>query len=89
MNDFDIPLTPEAYSRTDLAKLQIFEKVLKGNVEAIIITDTHGEIEWVNNTFFQLTGHSKTDAIGRNLAFLFPESKNFGSPSYPLYFLST
>ncbi len=76
MNNFDIPLTPEANSRTALAKLQIFEKVLRGNVEAIIITDTHGDIEWVNNTFSLLTARSKDDVLGRNLGFLFADGRN-------------
>jgi PAS domain S-box-containing protein len=76
MNNFDIPLAPEAYSRTDLTKLQIFEKVLKGNVEAIIITDTHGDIEWVNNTFSLLTGHGKADVLGKNMSFLFARGQN-------------
>lgn len=71
MNNFDIPLAAEAYSRTDLAKLQIFEKVLTGNVEAILITDTLGNIEWINNTFSLLTGHSKSVIQGGNLATLF------------------
>jgi len=76
MNNFDIPSSPETYSRTDVAKLQIFEKVLKGNVEAIIITDTHGEIEWVNNTFSTLTGHAKADVLEKNLCFLFANGHN-------------
>jgi len=76
MNNFDIPLTPEAYSSTDLAKLQIFEKVLQGNVEAIVITDTQGNIEWVNNTFSLLTGHDKSDILEKNPGFLFTGGKN-------------
>ena len=71
MNNVDISPPPEVYSRADLAKLQLFEKVLKGNVEAIIITDMHGDIEWVNNTFSTLTGYAKTDVLEKNLGFLF------------------
>jgi len=76
MNNFDIPLSPEAYSRTNVAKLQIFEKVLKGNVEAIVITDSHGHIEWVNNTFSTLTGYAKADVLEKNLGFLFAGGQN-------------
>jgi len=83
MNNFDIPLEPETYTRTDLAKLQIFEKVLKGNVEAIIITDTHGNIEWVNNTFSLLTDHGKADVLGKNLCFLFAGGQNAYSELCP------
>ncbi len=76
MNNFDIPLAPEAYSRTDFAKLQIFEKILKGNVEGIIITDMCGNIEWVNNTFSMLTGYTGAGVQGKNLGFLFADNKN-------------
>lgn len=76
MSNFDIPLTPETYSSTDLATLQIFEKILKENVEGIIITDTHGNIEWVNNTFFLMTGHSQTAVEGKYLGFLFACEQN-------------
>lgn len=76
MSNFDIPLTPETYSSTNLATLQIFEKILKENVEGIIITDTHGNIEWVNNTFFLMTGHSQTTVEGKYLGFLFAGEQN-------------
>ena len=76
MDNFDIPLIPEGYSRDDFAKLQIFEKILKGNVEGIIITDTGGNIEWVNNTFSALTGYTKDDVLGKNLGFLFADAQN-------------
>ena len=76
MDNFDIPLAPGGYSRDDFAKLQIFEKILKGNVEGIIITDTGGNIEWVNNAFSALTGYAKGDALGRNLGFLFVGAQN-------------
>ncbi|OGT17427.1 MAG: hypothetical protein A3J49_20225 [Gallionellales bacterium RIFCSPHIGHO2_02_FULL_57_16] len=76
MDNFDIPLAPGGYSRDDFAKLQIFEKILKGNVEGIIITDTGGNIEWVNNAFSALTGYAKDDVLGRNLGFLFVGAQN-------------
>lgn len=76
MDNFDIPLLPGGYSRDDFAKLQIFEKILKGNVEGIIITDTCGNIEWVNNAFSALTGYIKDDVLGKNLSFLFAGAKN-------------
>lgn len=76
MNNFDIPPSPEAYSQADLAKLQIFEKVLRGNVEAIVITDSHGNIEWANNTFFTLTGYAKSDVLEKSLGSLFAGGRN-------------
>lgn len=76
MNNFDTPSSPEAYSRTGLAKLQIFEKVLRDNVEAIVITDTQGNIEWANNTFSTLTGHARADVLEKNLSFLFANGQS-------------
>lgn len=76
MNEFNTSPSPQACSGPDLAKLQIFEKVLKGNVEAIIITDTCGGIEWVNNTFSAITGHAGADVPGKNLGFLFASGYN-------------
>ena len=71
MNNFNIPQTFGDCSQGDLAKLQIFEKVLQGNVEGIIITDTRGNIEWTNNTFSLLTGYAQADVPGKNPGFLF------------------
>lgn len=76
MNNFDTPSSPEAYSRTGLAKLQIFEKVLRDNVEAIVITDTRGNIEWANNTFSTLTGYARADVLEKNLGFLFANGQS-------------
>lgn len=76
MNDFNTSPSPQACSGHDLVKLQIFEKVLKGNVEAIIITDTRGGIEWVNSTFSALTGHAGADVLGKSLGFLFAGGYN-------------
>ena len=76
MDNFDIPRSPEIYSQASLAKLQIFEKILKGNVEAIVLTDTHENIEWANNTFSTLTGYAKADTLEKNLRFLFAGEQN-------------
>ncbi|MDP1633922.1 MAG: ATP-binding protein [Gallionellaceae bacterium] len=83
MNNFDIPLAVNACSTDDLAKLQVFEKILKGNVEAILITDTRGDIEWANNTFTAITGYPESEALGRNLGFLFADGKNEYAALYP------
>ncbi|MBU0622398.1 MAG: PAS domain S-box protein [Gammaproteobacteria bacterium] len=83
MNNFDIPLAVNACSTDDLAKLQVFEKILKGNVEAILITDTRGDIEWVNNTFTAITGYPESEALDRNLGFLFAGGNNEYAALYP------
>ena len=76
MSNLDLSLAPESGSRIDLAKLQLFEKILKGNVEGIVITDTEGNIEWVNHTFSALTGHTQDEVMGRNLEALFTGEEN-------------
>ncbi|TAJ77132.1 MAG: PAS domain-containing sensor histidine kinase [Gallionellaceae bacterium] len=73
MNRFDVPLASESYSRTDLVKLQVFERILKDNVEAIVITDTQGNIEWVNHAFSVLTGY--VDILEKNAALLFADAQ--------------
>ena len=67
----NFPLTSEEDGRIDLAKLQLFEKILKGNVEGIVITDIEGNIEWVNHAFSKLTGQRQEDVLGKNLERLF------------------
>jgi len=75
MNSFDVPLIAESYSTTDLAKLQVFERILKGNVEGIVITDTDWNIEWANHAFTLLTGHSEVGLCGQNLGLLFADGR--------------
>ena len=71
MSNLNVSLVSDVDNRIDLAKLQLFEKILKGNVEAIAITDTQDNIEWVNRTFAKLTGHTEQEILGRNLVTLF------------------
>ena len=39
---------------------------LESAANAIVITDSHGEISWVNPAFSELTGYSREEAIGAN-----------------------
>jgi PAS domain S-box-containing protein len=39
-------------------------------VEAIVITDTKGDIEYVNPAFEHITGYSREEAVGRNIRIL-------------------
>ena len=41
-------------------------RVLEQATESIIITDTQGQIEYVNSAFEALTGYSKDEVLGRN-----------------------
>src|SRR5690554_3623813 len=38
--------------------------------EALVLTDDSGKILWVNNGFFEMTGYSKAEAIGKTPVFL-------------------
>ncbi len=78
-----MPLTPEACTGSDLAKLQIFEKILQGNIEGIAIADTQGIIGWVNDTFSLLSGYAKSDVIGTNVGALFAGGQNVYETMHP------
>lgn len=83
MKRFTLPSAQEAATGTDLATLQVFEKILRHNVEAILITDTQGTIEWANQTFSHLTGHNAESVFGQNIGFLFADGENEYDALYP------
>jgi PAS domain S-box-containing protein len=39
---------------------------IEQSTEAVVITDTHGAIEYVNPAFTRITGYSRTEALGQN-----------------------
>jgi diguanylate cyclase (GGDEF)-like protein/PAS domain S-box-containing protein len=43
---------------------------LEAAANAIVITDSHGTIMWVNHAFTTVTGYSKEEALGNNLRLL-------------------
>ncbi len=47
-------------------ELRLRTAALESAANAIFITDTRGQIHWVNPAFTQLTGYSAQDAIGKN-----------------------
>lgn len=48
----------------------IERKILEGTVEGIMVTNKHGEIEYVNTAFSNITGYSKDDVIGNKPSIL-------------------
>jgi diguanylate cyclase (GGDEF)-like protein/PAS domain S-box-containing protein len=48
------------------AHLQLQNMALQACDDAIVMTDSHGRIEWVNPAFTRLTGYTPDEAIGRN-----------------------
>jgi PAS domain S-box-containing protein len=52
------------------ARLRLQEAALAATVDAVVITDREGRIEWVNPAFTRLTGYAPAEAAGRNPRFL-------------------
>ncbi|MHB0858151.1 MAG: PAS domain S-box protein [Anaerolineae bacterium] len=48
------------------ARLALLNTAVEQTVEAVILTDTSGTIEYVNPSFEQITGYSREEAIGQN-----------------------
>jgi diguanylate cyclase (GGDEF)-like protein/PAS domain S-box-containing protein len=51
-------------SAYDNAQIRLQKVALESVANAVVITDTHGVIEWVNPAFTKLTGYSPEEAIG-------------------------
>lgn len=49
-------------------ELRLQDAALKACVDAILITNVNGIIQWVNPAFCKLTGYSEEDAVGRRPA---------------------
>jgi PAS domain S-box-containing protein len=62
-------------------RLRLQEAALVATVDAVVITDREGAIEWVNPAFTRLTGYTPEEAMGRNLSIL--KSEAHTSAFYP------
>ncbi len=51
-------------------RLRLQEAALAATVDAVVITDRDGTIEWVNPAFTRLTGYTAEEAVGHNPRFL-------------------
>jgi diguanylate cyclase (GGDEF)-like protein/PAS domain S-box-containing protein len=56
-------LTPR---KRDAEQLRLQAAALEAAANAIVITDFHGTIMWVNHAFTTMTGYSKEEAVGNN-----------------------
>jgi diguanylate cyclase (GGDEF)-like protein/PAS domain S-box-containing protein len=56
-------LTPR---KRDAEQLRLQAAALEAAANAIVITDFHGTIMWVNHAFTTMTGYSKEEAVGKN-----------------------
>ncbi len=61
-------------------QLKLQSAALEAAGNAIVITDSHGTIIWVNRAFTAMTGYSKEEAIGKN-----PRLLNSGEQSESYY----
>jgi diguanylate cyclase (GGDEF)-like protein/PAS domain S-box-containing protein len=48
------------------ARLELQAAALEAAANAIVITDSHGSIVWVNNAFTAISGFSKEEVLGKN-----------------------
>ncbi len=46
-------------------KLYLLSLIAEKNINAVVISDIHGKIEWVNSSFEKMSGYSKEDLIGK------------------------
>ena len=44
-------------------QLQVLSKIAEDNINAVVITDNHGRISWVNKSFTRMTGYTLEEAI--------------------------
>ncbi|GAG16174.1 unnamed protein product, partial [marine sediment metagenome] len=49
---------------------QILQNAVENTVEMVVITDTAGQIEYVNPAFESVTGYSRDEAVGQNTRLL-------------------
>jgi len=51
-------------------ELHLLGTAISTTANAVLITDSHGDIRWVNQAFTRLTGYSSEEALGRTPAIL-------------------
>jgi PAS domain S-box-containing protein len=51
-------------------KLRLAAKVFENTIEGIMLTDTEGNIEWVNPAFTKITGHPEEDVINKQYSLI-------------------
>ncbi|WP_142847656.1 EAL domain-containing protein [Telmatospirillum sp. J64-1] len=52
------------------SRLMVAEKVLESTAEGVMVTNSKGNIVWINSAFSTISGYSKEDVIGRNASLL-------------------
>jgi PAS domain S-box-containing protein len=63
-------ITERKKAEEELKKLSL---IARSTTNAIIITNPHQRIEWVNDAFCRITGYTLDEVIGKTMSFLFGE----------------
>ena len=71
-----IPMIEEGYvniygrditqQRKDQQELEKLSLIIQQTINAVIVTDAYGKIEWVNNSFKNITGYSLPEILGKS-----------------------
>lgn len=51
-------------------QLLLFRKIMENNSEGVVITDSKGNIEWINKAYVDITGYTLNDVKGENMNIL-------------------
>jgi len=65
--------------QTTAPRSELFGQIVGNSDEAVLLTDRHGSIEYVNDAFCRITGYSAGEAIGQTPALLKSEAQD---PAY-------
>lgn len=66
----------EQLAETMTSEIERLALVVKRTANAVVITDVHRKISWVNPAFERLTGFTELEVLGRNPSFLQTEQTN-------------
>lgn len=48
------------------SELPLFKEVLESHCEGVVITDSNGKIQWINDAFYEITGYSLLEVLDKN-----------------------
>ncbi len=51
-------------------ELLLFKKALEVNSEGVVITDSNGNAQWINNAFSEITGYYLEEVFGKKCEYI-------------------